>query len=116
MGWSECCEESGRESGCLTVIFFPATCMTTCTSSAVKFRLRSFLITVMGSTFCFILFLHPGAALTMVIDPGGVFPISEVARSVSAVILARSASKVARSVPKVVRSASEEGSAESEES
>ena len=57
----------------MTVVFFPASCMITCTFSAVKFRLRSFLKTVTSSAFCFFLFLFPGAALTMVIDPGGSF-------------------------------------------
>ena len=64
----------------MTVVFFPASCMISWTSSGVKFRFLSFLTTVRDSFFFFV-FPFPDAALTMVIDVA--WSGSGVARSAS---------------------------------
>ena len=65
-----------------TVVLFPASCIMTWTSSAVKFRFLSFFTTVRGSFFFFFVFPFPDAELTMVIDVAWLG--SDVVRSASA--------------------------------
>ena len=65
-----------------TVVLFPASCIMTWTSSAVKFRLLSFFTTFRGSFFFFFVFPFPDAELTMVIDVAWLG--SDVVRSASA--------------------------------